>query len=96
MEKELVVTVTADDIISGVRGKPDACPIARAIDREYPIDNGWWSVQPSFITRYFGVEADLKVIRWKNPKTAFRWVCDFDNGNTVEPFTFTAVLEEKE
>jgi hypothetical protein len=91
---ELVITVTDDDIASGVRKDGAKCPIAVAICRLYP------GVRDPFVggdlTRQIGIYWDEEAwpVIYAMPDEAVDFTLCFDHvhSGTVAPFTFTALV----
>ena len=73
----VTVKVTQFDIDHGVRSSVSSCPIAHALHHDYPFAR----VYGSWVTLDYKHEADL-------PPEAIQFIDMFDEGATVEPFTF--------
>ncbi len=80
----IVVKVTRNEIINGVKQKCHLCPIALALRRALPEANG--------VTSYLNSASwyDRKGMRWNAdlPHAATTFVVRFDNGEPVQPFEF--------
>lgn len=81
MKEKITVSVTEQDIILGVRRNCSSCPVALAIKRK--LGHGcvdvlpfvvWIGWCPSYATRL--------------PIEATKALDDFDNGETIKPFSF--------
>jgi hypothetical protein len=85
-----VIQVTQEDIDRGWARDCGKCPIALAAKRAFPD------------ARYVSVTGDIemsfgpgrRVQAWSMPDLAIFFMDDFDKGNKVTPFTFTAQLME--
>ena len=83
------IIVTQEDISNGERACNDGCPIALAMQRIWPdahvgTEHFWpWATEFPDMP----VTGDL-------PDVAKDFVRDYDDGNHVEPFSFTASYEE--
>ena len=78
------VNVTREDISLGVEVSCDGCPIARAISRNIPGSQVF-------------VLGDTAIINggWVSlPRECLEFVCRFDNGLPVAPFSFTLDLQK--
>lgn len=88
---EISVNVTQDDIDHSKTGDPDNCAIAVAFNRQTGyscrVSDGLIKVRPSDL---FSDERD---VRYTYPDQAQDFIDHFDNGETVAPFTFTAVRQ---
>lgn len=74
-----LIKVTRQDIYSGRRGSSSSCPIALALDRSFN-QNGVISVDGNF--------AQVNLVSSKLPRSASRFVTQFDDGKKVKPFNF--------
>jgi len=87
---ELVISVTAEDIRDGEPESACACPIALAIARLLDASTEDEDVivgREVILIRPLGVLIDYEL-----PASAAQFIRAFDNGDAVEPFTFTARL----
>lgn len=81
--KSFKVTVTKTDIEKGFAGHCEKCPIARAVLRDCRAAT---KVNVAgFIDVYKGNNI---VARMKMPKKCELFICRFDDGRKVKPFTF--------
>ena len=80
-----VITVTAEHIAKGIRGNCEHCPVALALLDAYP-DLTYISVGPDAITMQHG--KDTAEIEVTAPCEVEYFICDFDEGAAVAPFTF--------
>lgn len=78
MSLRMIVEVTQEDIDNGQRAVPSACPIARAIRKNF---------MGATVNR-----TNVKLDGWGKstelPQIAKNFVNDFDNGKPVRPFDF--------
>ncbi len=80
--------VTRKDIVSGLTGDEECCPIALALEREYP--DLLPSVSASTITLYEGVDiysGDVSLEFLSSPEVR-KFILDFDEGRNVKPTSF--------
>jgi hypothetical protein len=78
IKKTMLIKVTEDDIKHGERGICNTCPVARAIRRATGA-------------KYIAVDwcaIDIGDKLYDTPRSAARFIYDFDNGLKVEPFEF--------
>lgn len=97
----VTIDVTQDDIDNGARGNARECPIARALDRTFPLEPlpedatpglaHWWSVT-WFVKRY--VKGEVTVVA-SLPPAANEFVSRFDHDSEVEPFSFDLVVPDE-
>lgn len=77
------IEITESDIISGIRNDPQACAVARAMEREFP------EMHVEVLTRQINVCRDRKlmfvVARYHPTSRLGRFILDFDNGMKVQP-----------
>jgi hypothetical protein len=78
------IDVTADDIRRGRRDDALACPVALALDR---ATGEPWGVDPKIM-----IEATYGRMAGTPPEVA-SFVCDFDAGREVAPFSFDLEVE---
>jgi len=74
------ITVTANDIARGVRGRACECPIAHAFMREFHLGH--------VIVTYVCVWDCDTDRSWGLPPAASKFMRAFDDGLTVQPITF--------
>jgi len=79
----LQIDVTQDDIDFGEPHKPCDCPIALAIDRQWPGSLPYVNADGISLT-IDGVEYDYYM-----PDIAVSFMDAFDDGDPVRPFSFT-------
>lgn len=77
------ITVTQDDIAAGVRDSCFKCPIARAVNRAFGIDNA--VVGPREVSHYRG---NRKLWQFPLPPEARQFITRFDHGLPVAPMEF--------
>jgi hypothetical protein len=80
---KVVVQVTQLDIKKGKPGDPCGCPVARALkrafqDRRVSAGEGYIWVGPS-----------SRRMTWRTPGTVRYFISQFDEGQQVEPLSFT-------
>lgn len=88
----LVIEVTADDIRLGEPREACLCPIALAVARlldTAPVNE---EVVVGVLMLLATLPDDLTFTEYELPEEATRFICDFEDGKTVLPFTFTARL----
>ncbi len=76
------IQVTQEDINQGVRQECEKCPIALAVIR---------AIGPQAATMRISVDdawVDIGEESWCLPRSAARFVSDFDSGKAVTPFEF--------
>ena len=77
------IIVTKEDIQNGRRENPYLCPIARAIKR-----------QCKYTGRRVSVGCRVATVNYRTldiPKSAQKFIDDFDNKKPVKPFSFNLV-----
>jgi len=94
---KITISVTQDDINSGVREDCNKCPVARAISRHFPGE--WVSVTGDTVSIYdnYDTEEDYYsgcVADYYLPESVAQFVSDFDKGKTVMPFEFVIDTDE--
>lgn len=75
----MIINVTQDDILHGIRCSHIDCPVARAASRAYK--------KPTMTATtylYFWIIGD----RLQLPEHVTAWIRDFDTDNAVAPITF--------
>lgn len=80
------VNVKAEHIAKGIRGDCEHCPVALAIAAAFP-DIAGIAVRPEEISIKPSLD-DLDWIQVRPPREVPEFVWDFDEGGTVEPFSF--------
>lgn len=80
------INVTKQDIKRGVPHEPDSCPIARAAKRSFGR-KAYVEVMSSVAVLKRGGEEE---VNYRYTEKAGQFIENFDNGNHVEPFSFTA------
>ena len=93
MTEKLVVHVTEKHIAEGEVGQCCSCPIALALNEQYPLrgpglPRGSWSVS-TVATRWVGNCLQVFVL----PPVVQHFIQDFDRGG--QPFPFTFAMERK-
>ena len=78
------INVTQEDILLGVEVSCDGCPIARAISRAIPSSKVF----------VLGDKAIIDSVWVSLPRECLEFVCRFDNGLPVAPFSFTLDLQQ--
>jgi hypothetical protein len=89
-----VVNVTKSDIIHGVRGCPDGCPLARAVRRLFKDIN--FSTVTIWREATVHMRDGKHTISARLPDVALKFVEQFDAASDkakLKPFTFTATFE---
>jgi len=87
---KLLISVTAEDIVSGEPMCSGRCPIARALDRAAGRPR-WLSVST------FDASYSTSIAHYAHcelPDVAKRFIRAFDHGHHVEPFECELVFEE--
>ena len=82
------ISVTAKDITEGDAEECTSCPIALAAARKFP-DRRVRVYPLSIVLAAIGTYS-----RYMLPAEAIRFVDDFDNGHSVQPFTFQLEVPE--
>lgn len=80
----MVIEVTQDDIDKGVKNNACQCPVARAIARGTEEE---WVVDSHSLVRM----RDARV--WHTPPAAYWFINRYDQGESVEPFTFELPID---
>lgn len=80
----MTIHVTQEDIDTGQRNKPWACPVALAIKRAMPTH----VVEAGPEVVYLHKPGDLANTAYHTPITASFFIENFDNGAPVSPFSF--------
>jgi hypothetical protein len=80
---KVIVQMTQRDVDNGIPGDPCGCPVARALkrvfqDRRVSAGEGYIWVGPS-----------SRRMTWRTPGTVRYFISQFDQGQKVEPMTFT-------
>lgn len=83
----LKIEVTQDDIEQGTKRNCNLCPIALAITR---VTGKQCFVIPEKIEVYTTLSRVSRVLFYRPTKEAVDFMCAFDDGEEVQPFTFTA------
>ena len=78
----IIINVTADDIVNGIRGKCVSCPVALAISKVFPK----YFVVVRNTEVHLNHSALVQTIQL--PNSAVNFIDDFDNNKPVEPFSF--------
>lgn len=89
----LTVEVTADDIMHGLRQDNCECAVALALKRLPGVVNVF--VEPDDAEIEYRIDGATYDTHYQLPQEADAFICAFDRGEHVEPFTFTAELEEE-
>lgn len=88
--KRIKVSVTAKDIALGFPTESGACPIALAVGRCTGL-----RLVNAYQARIYGCRdvTDFKeqVVGFKPPRSAVRFMNDYDDGRPVKPFSFFLV-----
>ena len=87
----VTVTVTEGHITEGVRGSCSHCPVALALDDAFP-DATAYANGATFDLWFHAGDA----MRFDLPAEAESFILAFDDGDPVEPFTFTVDPEGTE
>ena len=89
---EVRISVTQEDIDAGEQFLCNACPIARAIVRQFP-EAAWVDADGTSIL--MGLRRG-SFLRGETPDEAHDFMCEFDEGgpSAVRPFTFSLWLAE--
>ncbi len=85
----VVVEVTAEDIDNGKKALLKECPIARAVGRTMPPNKSHvsiysWGIRVYYVNTY----EDYSI-----PRSAEKFIKNFDSGRPVSPFKFEMVLD---
>lgn len=91
----MLISVTQGDIERGYQGSPSSCPIARAIRRHVGRENMDIMVRPCGLTGRWMAGYRLRQTVWI-PEEAGDFAHRFDNGDPVQPFSFTLDLPHEE
>jgi hypothetical protein len=92
MSETVTITVTQDHINKGVKQDCWSCPIALAIQDAMPGVICAEVLNPDLgFATIFGDDGDCGEALLPDPARHF--IAEFDNGQTVHPFAFEAVIE---
>lgn len=86
---KIKIKVTGEDVDKGEFGDCHSCPIARATARYFGVDSEYVSVGRFHLE----VMAKGRLLKARMPLAARVFVRDFDGGEFVRPFVFTADMD---
>ena len=89
-----IIEVTEDDILNGVPRNNCNCPIARALKRHagLDVDKKDYSIWELFVgSPIYSKTFKLKEKSYKVPRSAARFIRNFDRYKPVKPFRFKLV-----
>jgi hypothetical protein len=87
--ERITVEVAAEDIKEGWHAHARRCPVAKAAARS--VGQLEASVVPAIGTIEGNIWFSDADVYYVIPDEASVWISDYDDGNTVQPFSFVAV-----
>lgn len=89
-------TVTDEDIAEGCPKLATACPVWRAVVRDYEPPKGYTFMAGTATLCLIHDNTSAKDILCTTPQLVARWMQAFDNEEDVYPFSGWATLEDRE